>query len=113
MLIGNGQANSQELILPLRLADNCLDFSASHSAERREKSPLVLIRDKALVQEEAVAVLAWSLLKGQSDQVAKAASGEGILTGEEVAKNALASSCQEALSKSAARNQHVSSGSMG
>src|SRR3989304_1824448 len=82
ILICNGQADSQEVILLLRLADNCLGFLAGHSPEPREKSPLVMVRDKALVQEKAVAVLAWLLLEGQSYQIAKAASGERVLAGE-------------------------------
>ena len=66
-----------------RPGDHSLDFLARHAAQRGEKRPLVRVWRCALIEKEAVAVLARFPLQRQGDQIAQSAFRERILAGEE------------------------------
>jgi hypothetical protein len=77
------QAHAQDAPALLGFADDAFDLLPPYLAHVREKCPLVGPRHEAVIQEHAVAQLAWPSLQWQGNEVSEAAAGHRVLTGEE------------------------------
>jgi hypothetical protein len=67
----------------LGVLNDAFDTRASNSLDARETRPLVDPGVTVLVQEDAVAVLAWTALQRQCDEIAETAVRERVLAGEQ------------------------------
>ena len=79
----HGQAHAQDAPALLGFADDTFDLCSPYLAHAGEKRPLVAPRHETVVQEHAVALLAWLLLQWQGDEVSEPASGHRVLAGKE------------------------------
>jgi hypothetical protein len=68
---------------PLCVEDDSFHTGARHFVEVREKRPLVAPGLAVFVQKDAVALLAWTSLQRQGDQIAKPSVRQRVLAGEE------------------------------
>src|SRR5208282_4947507 len=58
-------------------------LGSAHAPEARQEGPLVVVGSQLVIYEDAVAVVPWSVLQRQRDQVAKPAGGHSVLAGKE------------------------------
>ena len=77
------QPHAEDATTPFRLLRDLLDLGSAHLAHAREKRPLICPRHERVIEEDAVALLAGSLLQRQGDQVAESSLRHRVLIRKE------------------------------
>ncbi len=66
-----------------RLRHQVGDLGSAHAPEARQESPLVVVWSQFVIYKDTVALLPWSVLQRQRNQVAEPAGRHGVLAGKE------------------------------
>ena len=77
------QTHAEDATASFGLLDDPFDLRSADLAHAREKRPLVGPRDEMVIEEDAVALLAWSLLQRQGDQVPESSLRHRVLIRKE------------------------------
>jgi hypothetical protein len=74
---------AEDAAATFRFLDDPFDLGSADLAHAREKCPLVRQRREVVIDEDAVRLVAGSLLQRQGDQVAESPLGQGVLIRKE------------------------------
>ena len=83
VLIHDRQSYAEYATAPARFLGHVADLDRRHAPDRGQEPPLVGMRLEVVVQEHAVARLAWRVLQRQRDEVAEPAGRHGVLAGKQ------------------------------
>ena len=82
-MIRHGEPDTHYLIFPCGVVDDPFHLVGSDSPDGEQQLPLVWIRVKIVVHEQAAAVLPGHPLQWKRNQVAEASLGQSVLAWEE------------------------------